>query len=104
LNDVIPTDELLKTGILSDPKVVEELQQHLPAESNNLQQNLRSPQFRQAVETFNAALSQGNLPALLQSFGLPASSEATASNLEAFLRAVQAKSDKEKKDDAMDTS
>eukprot|EP01122_Echinamoeba_exundans_P010319 TRINITY_DN3836_c0_g1_i1.p1 TRINITY_DN3836_c0_g1~~TRINITY_DN3836_c0_g1_i1.p1 ORF type:complete len:337 (-),score=137.73 TRINITY_DN3836_c0_g1_i1:88-1098(-) len=97
LTDVLATDQLLQTGILSDPAVRAELEQHLPSidQGGDLATTLRSPQFRQAVESFNAALASGALPELLASFGLPPSSEASASNLEAFLKAVQQKANKD---------
>jgi 26S proteasome regulatory subunit N13 len=97
LTDVLATDQLLQTGILSDPAVRAELEQHLPSidQAGDLATTLRSPQFRQAVESFNAALASGALPELLASLGLPPSSEASASNLEAFLKAVQQKANKD---------
>jgi 26S proteasome regulatory subunit N13 len=64
-------------------------------QAGDLATTLRSPQFRQAVESFNAALASGALPELLASLGLPPSSEASASNLEAFLKAVQQKANKD---------
>lgn len=97
LGDVLATDQLLQTGILADPAVRAELEQHLPQidQGSDLAQTLRTPQFRQAVESFNAALASGALPELLASFGLRPSSEASASNLEAFLKAVQEKANKD---------
>ncbi len=117
LNDVLAVDEIVKTGVLADPAVQEQLLQFLPAEeradpsrSNEqvLASVLRSPQFRQAVTSFAVALKQGmhggpqgQLANLLRSFGLNpdqlSADQATGGNVsavEAFLRALQQLVDK----------
>jgi 26S proteasome regulatory subunit N13 len=118
LSDVLAVDEIIKTGVLSDPAVQEQLLQFLapeerttdPTRSNEqvLAAVLRSPQFKQAVTSFAVALkqgmhggSQGQLANLLRSFGLNPDTlnadQATGGNVnavEAFLRALQQQMDK----------
>jgi len=117
LSDVLAVDEIVKTGVLADPTVQEQLLQFLPAEeradpsrSNEqvLASVLRSPQFKQAVTSFAVALKQGmhggpqgQLANLLRTFGLNpdqlTTEQATGGNVsavEAFLRALQQQVDK----------
>lgn len=117
LSDVLAVDEIVKTGVLSDPAVQEQLLQFLapeersdPSRSNEqvLASVLRSPQFRQAVTSFAVALKQGmhggpqgQLANLLRSFGLnpdalsaDQASGGNVSAVEAFLRALQQQMDK----------
>eukprot|EP00029_Vermamoeba_vermiformis_P006601 TRINITY_DN2635_c0_g1_i1.p2 TRINITY_DN2635_c0_g1~~TRINITY_DN2635_c0_g1_i1.p2 ORF type:complete len:277 (-),score=130.51 TRINITY_DN2635_c0_g1_i1:73-903(-) len=117
LSDVLAVDEIVKTGVLADPAVQEQLLQFLapeersdPSRSNEqvLASVLRSPQFRQAVTSFAVALKQGmhggpqgQLANLLRSFGLnpdvlsaDQASGGNVSAVEAFLRALQQQMDK----------
>lgn len=113
LQDVLRTDDILATGVLNDKEVQKELQQHLPPEEEDtVIKTLRTPQFRQAVDALDAALSQGHLPELLSSLGLQPSPREARNNVEAFLNAIQQQAEKELQqkeskqsdDDKMDTS
>lgn len=113
MQDVLRTDDILATGVLNDKEVQKELQQHLPPEEEDtVIKTLRTPQFRQAVDALDAALSQGHLPELLSSLGLQPSPREARNNVEAFLNAIQQQAEKELQqkeskqsdDDKMDTS
>jgi len=108
LSDVVDPDAIVSSGLFEQPKVLEALSSFLPegqVTAGNLREHVRSAQFRQAVQMFNAALRSGQLNAMLASFGL--SSAPGASNLstiEQFLAAVQRKAKEDEKEDTMDTS
>jgi len=106
LGDVIDPDKIIASGLFDQPAVLQELGKYLPGDGNvtvaNLKEHVRSPQFQQAVEMFNAALRSGQLNTILQSFGLPPSTSTSGlSTIEDFLAAIQ-KQAKEKKEDKMD--
>jgi hypothetical protein len=110
LSDVVDPDAIVSSGLFDQPKVVEALSSFLPegqVTAGNLREHVRSAQFRQAVQMFNAALRSGQLNAMLASFGLsPAPGASNVSTIEQFLAAVQhqAKEDEKKEKDTMDTS
>lgn len=60
-----------------------------------MKDNLRSPQFQQAVSLFNAALRSGDLAGIVASFGLDASSIGPNGTIEDFLLAIQKQAKKE---------
>lgn len=84
--------------ILSDPGVQERLRPHLPqgseafnADADELRATARSPHFRQAMASFSAALSSGQLGPLLAQFGLPKAAQDAANkgDVEEFAKAMQ---------------
>ncbi len=54
----------------NDPSVREQVESHLPSTSEGLETVLTSPQFQQALGTFNSALESGQLGPLMSQFGL----------------------------------
>jgi len=94
--------------LLDQAGVVEQLAPFLPSSvpksKSGIESVLRSPQFVQAVQAFNAALKSGQVDA--SSFGIRGSSDGRAAGVEAFLQAVQAEADQSKaspsKDDQME--
>jgi len=106
LKDIINVDEILASGLFERPEVVDKLAEYLPEgqiNAQNLRENIRSPQFQQAVSMFNQALRTGQLAGIMSSFGLDPSSIGPNSTIEDFLRAIQKKA-KEEKEKHMDTS
>lgn len=101
--------------ILTNPEVQERLRPHLPegeqlpSTSEQLQDTVSSPQFRQALHSFSEALATGQLASVLKQFGLPASAQEAAAkgDVEGFAKAMQesegesskGSSDKKGKDD-----
>lgn len=76
--------------------VVDELRRHLPEgqqNSHHLEENIRSPQFRQALDSLSEALHSDSYNSVLANLGLnPASGGdqlAQGDNMGAFLSAVQ---------------
>ena len=65
---------------------------------------VQSPQFQQALTLFSSAFQSGQLAPLIREFDLgdEAVAAATAGNLEAFSKALEAKAKKEKKDEPED--
>jgi len=105
LSDVVDGDKLINSGLFDNPSVVAKLAEFLPegpVTAANLKENIRSPQFQQAVSMFNQALKSGQMAAIMSSFGLDASQLGPNPNIEDFLLAIQRKTKDEKKD--MDTS
>jgi len=95
LKDIINVDEILASGLFDRPEVVAKLAEFLPegqVNAENLRENIRSPQFQQAVSMFNQALRTGQLAGIMSSFGLDPSSVGPNSTIEDFLRAIQKKS------------
>jgi hypothetical protein len=102
LESVVNADSILESGILSDAEVRAELLQFLPEGQRSdaqLETNIRSPQFSQAIQQFSAALhDQSNFASICASFGLdPSSASATPHLLQgdgvrAFIAALQASS------------
>ena len=68
LTDVVTPDVL--RPLSSDPAVREQVEAHLPPTSEGLDTVLTSPQFQQALGTFNSALQSGQLGPLMDQFGL----------------------------------
>jgi hypothetical protein len=64
----------------------------LPETQQNKEQfieNIRSPQFQQALESLSSALNSENLPYILQSFGLNSQSNRSSFNgVETFIKAI----------------
>jgi len=99
LKDIINVDEILASGLFDQPDVVAKLAEFLPEGQitvANLRENIRSPQFQQAVAMFNQALRTGQLSGIMSSFGLDPSSVGPNSTIEDFLRAIQKKVEQEK--------
>ena len=76
--------------------VVEELRRHLPEgqqNSHHLEENLRSPQFRQALDSLSEALHSDSYNSVLANLGLnPAAGAdqlAQGDNMDAFLSSLQ---------------
>ncbi|XP_072156959.1 proteasomal ubiquitin receptor ADRM1 homolog isoform X2 [Bemisia tabaci] len=87
-------------AVLSNPGIVQNLQQHLPSlssttTSNSQQDQLRntlaSPQFQQAVSMFSTALQSGQLGPVVEQFsvGQDAVSAANEGNMEEFVKALE---------------
>jgi hypothetical protein len=98
LKDIINVDEILASGLFDRPEVVSKLAEFLPegqVTAENLRENIRSPQFQQAVSMFNQALRTGQLAGIMSSFGLDASSVGQHATIEDFLRAIQKKAKEE---------
>jgi len=114
LNKVVDPNEIIESGILDQLDVQTMLLPFLPENEQdntaNLVATIRSPQFRQAVDMFNAAIHDGQLSELMSSFGLDPSSVdpngGTLEFLKAIMQLVKAKQsqEKEKKEDTMDTN
>lgn len=104
LNDVLNTQEILATGILNDESIKAELQTFLPAsEVDSVENTIRCPQFRQAVDLLEAAIKSGPdaFNSVLASFGLTHPSKGGSSRIETFLTALNeaaAKKQTENKD------
>ncbi|KAI9189884.1 hypothetical protein H9P43_001317 [Blastocladiella emersonii ATCC 22665] len=81
------------------------LPENAPHTTGELEETIRSPQFRQSLQTLAYALRSGQLATILTSMGLDPSSAGTASGVEALLRAVAASRGQPKQDDEdrMDT-
>merc|ERR1719495_2254351 len=84
--------------ILSDPQVQERLKPHLPEGSDalsslttELQQTVRSPHFKQAMQSFATAMATGQLGPVLAQFGLPRQAQEAANkgDVEEFAKAMQ---------------
>ncbi|KAJ3374963.1 hypothetical protein GGF31_005685 [Allomyces arbusculus] len=98
--------------VLANQTAREALFPHLPEGSapttTELEDTVRSPPFRQALQTLTYALRNGQLSTILTSMGLDPSSAGDAQGVDAFLKAVVALVEKEKQgenqDDSMDTS
>jgi len=103
--------------IISNPAANQDLLPHLPQGEGlertpeELRQTLGSPQFQQAMGTFQAALQSGQLGPLMGQFGMPSDVSAAAAqgNVEAFMQAMEQdenkeeeKEEKEKKKDKED--
>lgn len=53
--------------------------EELPSTAAQLEETVKSPQFRQALHSFSEALATGQLASVLKQFGLPASAQEAAS-------------------------
>ncbi|ORZ39455.1 proteasome complex subunit Rpn13 ubiquitin receptor-domain-containing protein [Catenaria anguillulae PL171] len=112
LSSILSIDTL--RPILQDPQARAALFPHLPANAAHseaeLDATIRSPQFKQAVQTLAYAVRSGAIGAILQSMGLDAAAAAGSAQggVEALVRAVGAaakkKEEQEQQDeDRMDT-
>lgn len=97
LQEVLTGDEVVRTGVLNQPGVREELTALLPEgqrDEDNLMQTLYSPQFRQALEALTEALQGDSYASVLANLGLDPSvgqSELVqGENVRAFLQALMA--------------
>ncbi|KAG5185654.1 DNA topoisomerase [Tribonema minus] len=77
LTEVLSADDVLATGILNDPQVVEELSQLVPEEQPGgaeveVGETLRSPQLQQALASLTHALQSDNFNSIMSNFGLDA--------------------------------
>jgi 26S proteasome regulatory subunit N13 len=99
LNKLLSPEHLL--SLFQDPAIVEKSLPFIPDEAEKskaeLEDIIRSPQFFQAVATLNAGLRSGDLASLLAELGLDPSIGGPLGGVEAFIRAIQAKVDQEKK-------
>ncbi|KAL7747948.1 hypothetical protein RI367_006696 [Sorochytrium milnesiophthora] len=111
LADILTPDNV--RGVLGDPAAREAMFPHLPDGAAHTQGELadvvRSPQFRQSLNTLTYALRSGHLGPLLASLGLDTSSvQGNAVGVKAFLQAVAKHVAQQKRGsdggDAMDTS
>jgi len=98
------------TPLLTDKETQERLKPFLPAVENlsgsedEVKKTIQSPQFKQALSTFSAALSSGQLAPLMQQFKLSSSATEAASkgDIVAFVKALQESESKgEDKDEEM---
>jgi hypothetical protein len=97
--------------LLHDPAVQPQilaLAEHLPEGQRSVEEieaQLRGPQFAQMVETLNMAIQTGQAGGLLREFGLDASAVERGGGIQALVEAFQRAHPEEKKDDdKMDTS
>eukprot|EP00611_Tribonema_gayanum_P008041 TRINITY_DN1750_c0_g2_i2.p2 TRINITY_DN1750_c0_g2~~TRINITY_DN1750_c0_g2_i2.p2 ORF type:complete len:136 (-),score=44.75 TRINITY_DN1750_c0_g2_i2:31-438(-) len=77
LTEVLSADDVLATGILNDPQVVEELSRLVPEEQPGgadveVGETLRSPQLQQALASLTHALQSDNFNSIMSNFGLDA--------------------------------
>lgn len=73
LQDILSHESVMSSGILSDPQVRQSLIQHLPPTQQRddyLDDNLRSPQFRQAVGALDQALHSTPFNAVASNLGI----------------------------------
>lgn len=93
LSDVLKPDSVIP--LLDKPEFHQRLMEFLPEANRNnpteLAETLRSPQFRQALESFGSALETGQLAAYMPQFGLTPVSG--GGDVEVFLRAIQSAAD-----------
>lgn len=89
--------------LLTNSKFVKRMIELLPKEeegdgASQIKATVQSPQFQQALSMFSAALQSGQLAPLVREFELgdEAVAAATAGNMEAFVKAMQEKTKKEK--------
>lgn len=68
LTDVVTPDVL--RPLSNDASVRTQVEAHLPPTSEGAEVVLTSPQFQQALGTFNSALQSGQLGPLMSQFGL----------------------------------
>ncbi|XP_065062858.1 proteasomal ubiquitin receptor ADRM1-like [Rhopilema esculentum] len=88
--------------LLADSDVRKRLSEFLPEvgeltnSENEIKETIQSPQFRQALSSFSAALQSGQLAPLIQQFGLgpEATQAATTGDIMAFVKALQNLDDK----------
>jgi len=110
LTSVLTVDNL--KPILENESSRKALFPHLPEGSPHTQKELedtiRSPQFRQSVQTLTYALRSGSLASILSQLGLPANTQGDASGVRALLNAIAGHhkpgSSFKTEDDQMDTS
>jgi len=96
LVDVLTPDAIVQ--LLSNPSVLEKLQQYLPDEIRSqadVAALVRSPQFHLALENFSLALQTGQLAHLTSQFNI---SFNPVEGIDGFLRAVQAEAQKRKEE------
>ena len=93
--------ELMEHLLTEDPDAVEELGRHLPEAHRGSKEailsTVRSPQFRQCLDTFSAALQSGQLDYTM--FGLQPS-DVSGFGVAAFLQAIQQDADRKAAGDA----
>ncbi len=61
LQDILTGEEIVRSGILSDPEVQRDLVQHLPSDQQDasyLESTVRSAQFQQSLGSLSHALGQ----------------------------------------------
>ncbi|GAB5029548.1 adhesion regulating molecule 1 [Nannochloropsis oceanica] len=97
LTEIVNADEVLRSGVLSDPAVQEQLIPLL-AEGQQTPEQLEaimhSPQFRSTLGSLTGALQTDNFNSIMSNFGLDASRGMEAlsagNNVDAFLQALLA--------------
>jgi len=107
LKDIVNVEEILSSGLFDSPEVVARLAEFLPegqVSAESVRENVRSPQFSQAVAMFNQALRTGQMTGIVSSFGLDPSTVGPNATIEDFLRAVQKKVKEDVLKEKMDTS
>jgi len=95
LSTSFSTDVLLP--LIADKEVQNRLKEFLPAAAdlptnqNELRETIQSPQFKQALSVFSAALQSGQLAPLMQQFNLsqPAIDAAAKGDVVEFMKALQ---------------
>lgn len=97
LTEVVNADEVLRSGVLRDPAVQEQLipllaeGQQTPEE---LEAIMRSPQLRSTLGSLTGALQTENFQSIMSNFGLDMTRGIDAinagNNIEAFLQALLA--------------
>jgi hypothetical protein len=97
LTEVLSADQVLRSGILADPAVQEQLIPFLPEGQQTpeqLEAIVRSPQLRSSLASLTGALQTDNFNAIVSNFGLDPSrgmeALAAGNNVEAFLQALLA--------------
>jgi len=103
LANVLTSETLIP--ILANAEVQQQMIQFLPSgesipnTAEELRNTVQSPQFQQAVRSFSAALTSGQLGPLMSQFGLGDDAVAAAiqGDLEAFVKAIQSSVNTDKK-------
>lgn len=92
LTKILTTQNLQKLISKMNEKEKEEVVKLLPENQRNqkgLDDNISSPQFKQALEQLSIALNSENLPAVISSFGLNmATAQKYGNGVEAFIRCI----------------
>jgi 26S proteasome regulatory subunit N13 len=101
LQDIVTSEAVINTGVLNDPAVRASLIEHLPEEMRSdaeIEESLRSPQFRQSLGALSSALQSDNFNSVMANFGIDPSpgmpQMVRGDGVGAFLAAVQADADR----------
>ena len=103
---MVDVEHLVSSGLFDNEEVVKKLAEYLPEgtpiTTENMKENINSPQFKSAISMFNEALRSGELATIVSSFGLDAKDIGPNATIEDFLKAIQKQAEKDK-EHKMDT-